>query len=104
MRWEYCKVDLTKTTKHDDDISLLNRAGGAGWELVLVDPLYRALMRRPTDAGEAQSMQEQSTAPIAPKYRDPETGHTWTGRGRMATWLAEKIRAGRSLEDFLIKD
>lgn len=35
---------------------------------------------------------------IPPKYRNPETGETWTGRGRAPTWLA-----GRDKEEFLIK-
>lgn len=27
---------------------------------------------------------------IPPKYRDPETGTTWTGRGRTPTWLNDE--------------
>jgi DNA-binding protein H-NS len=29
----------------------------------------------------------------APKYRDPETGATWTGRGKPPHWIAGKDRA-----------
>ena len=29
---------------------------------------------------------------VAPKYRDPATGKTWTGRGRAPTWLEGKDR------------
>lgn len=36
---------------------------------------------------------------VAPKYRDPSTGETWTGRGRSPRWLD-----GKNKEDFLIKD
>ncbi len=39
---------------------------------------------------------------IAPKYRHPQTGETWTGRGGVAGWLAREIEAGRKREDFLI--
>ena len=39
---------------------------------------------------------------IAPKYRHPQTGETWTGRGGVAGWLAKEIEAGRKREDFLI--
>lgn len=39
---------------------------------------------------------------IAPKYRHPQTGETWTGRGGVAGWLAKEIAAGRKREDFLI--
>lgn len=31
--------------------------------------------------------------PVAPKYRDPETGATWTGRGKAPTWIRDKDRA-----------
>jgi hypothetical protein len=40
---------------------------------------------------------------IAPKYRHPTTGETWTGRGGVAGWLAREIEAGRKREDFLIE-
>ncbi len=35
---------------------------------------------------------------VAPKYRDPVSGKTWTGRGRAPRWLD-----GRNPEDFLIR-
>jgi DNA repair protein RadC len=37
-----------------------------------------------------------------PKYRHPETGETWAGRGCMAKWLREELEAGARLEDFMI--
>lgn len=36
------------------------------------------------------------------KYRDPETGETWSGRGSMAGWLARHVAAGRDLEEFAV--
>ena len=30
--------------------------------------------------------------PVAPKYRDPATGNTWTGRGKPPLWIAGKDR------------
>lgn len=44
----------------------------------------------------------KSTVPI--RYRDPETGNTWTGRGLAPKWMAEKIKAGMTKADFLIPD
>jgi DNA-binding protein H-NS len=35
----------------------------------------------------------QSGRKVAPKYRDPASGKTWTGRGRAPTWLEGKDRA-----------
>lgn len=36
------------------------------------------------------------------KYRDPKTGDTWSGRGRMARWLAEKVKAGEKQDGYLV--
>jgi DNA-binding protein H-NS len=32
--------------------------------------------------------------PAAPKYRDPATGATWSGRGRPPRWLVGQDRSG----------
>ncbi|MDD2546387.1 MAG: H-NS histone family protein [Burkholderiaceae bacterium] len=29
---------------------------------------------------------------VAPKYRDPATGQTWTGRGKAPKWIANQNR------------
>ncbi|MFD1296722.1 H-NS family nucleoid-associated regulatory protein [Lysobacter gummosus] len=40
---------------------------------------------------------------VAAKYRDPDNKrNTWSGRGRMPRWLAQKTKHGRSVADFLI--
>jgi DNA-binding protein H-NS len=39
-----------------------------------------------------------STRKVAPKYKNPQTGETWTGRGRSPNWIK-----GKSAADFLIK-
>jgi hypothetical protein len=39
---------------------------------------------------------------VAPKYRHPDTGETWSGRGGTAGWLAAELKAGKTKEDFLI--
>jgi DNA-binding protein H-NS len=36
--------------------------------------------------------------PLPPKYRNPKTGETWSGRGRAPAWLT-----GRNKERFLIE-
>lgn len=40
---------------------------------------------------------------VAPKYRDPATGQTWSGRGRTPRWLTAAEEHGRHRDDFLIK-
>ena len=39
---------------------------------------------------------------VAPKYRDPATGKTWSGRGLQPLWLKHAIAAGAELESFRI--
>lgn len=41
-------------------------------------------------------------AKVAPKYRHPETGETWSGRGLQPNWLKAALAAGRSLSDFAL--
>ena len=36
----------------------------------------------------------------AVKYRNPETGETWSGRGRAPKWLTLAERQGRGREEF----
>ncbi len=40
---------------------------------------------------------------VAPKYKDPQSGATWSGRGLTSKWLAEREKAGQKREEFLIK-
>jgi DNA-binding protein H-NS len=40
--------------------------------------------------------------PVKAKYRNPETGATWTGRGKPPNWLKEAEGHGKSREAFLI--
>ncbi|WP_027793280.1 H-NS histone family protein [Paraburkholderia acidipaludis] len=40
----------------------------------------------------------RSRASVAPKYRDPDSGSTWSGRGKPPRWIAGKDR-----EKFLIQ-
>lgn len=35
----------------------------------------------------------KTTVKVAPKYRDPATGQTWTGRGKAPKWIDGKDRA-----------
>lgn len=50
--------------------------------------LFGASRRRGVAAGVSK---------VAPKYRNAETGETWTGRGKPPRWIQDKNR-----EDFLI--
>lgn len=40
---------------------------------------------------------------VAPKYQDPASGKTWTGRGKSPAWLSAQLAAGREKQEFLIQ-
>ena len=44
----------------------------------------------------------QERRKVAPKYRDPVTGSTWTGRGLKPRWVTAALEAGKSLSDLAI--
>ncbi len=39
---------------------------------------------------------------VAPKFRDPTSGASWTGRGLKPKWLSAAIAEGRRLEEFAV--
>ena len=48
----------------------------------------------PSGRGTSKSAGKSSTgAKVAPKYRDPATGQTWTGRGKAPKWIDGQDRA-----------
>jgi DNA-binding protein H-NS len=122
-KWEYKKIALNEVPRGDDDIDVLCDAGEQGWELVSVLPNGVAYLKRemtdsapetaerrsedtpqaaPTEATSAGSSAE-SASHVKPKYRDPATGDTWSGRGRMAIWLKRKQDAGEDIEHYLVQ-
>ena len=41
---------------------------------------------------------------VAPKYRNPANAQElWSGRGKQPRWLAEQVKKGKKVEEFLIK-
>jgi DNA-binding protein H-NS len=50
-----------------------------------------------------KSKGKAATGASVPKYVHPENpAVTWTGRGRQPGWIKEALKAGKSLDDFLI--
>lgn len=45
----------------------------------------------------------RSSSQGRPKYEDPDTGQTWTGRGKAPKWLLDKEAHGVSRESFLVE-
>lgn len=68
------------------------------WEKV-TDPLkpvyWHTLLERHTHGDGRRN--------VAPKFRHPETGETWSGRGRMTRWLRQLVDEGHDIEEFRIR-
>jgi DNA-binding protein H-NS len=39
---------------------------------------------------------------VEPKYRNPETGETWSGRGLQPKWLKAALADGKKITDFAL--
>jgi len=50
------------------------------------------------DLGFMEAPTSRPRPPVQPKYRDPATGQTWSGRGRAPAWIA-----GKDMTQFLIR-
>ncbi len=44
----------------------------------------------------------RSGGKVPPKYRDPASGQTWSGRGLHPTWLKQALAGGAQLSDFAL--
>jgi DNA-binding protein H-NS len=104
--WEYRKIDLSQLPRKTEDIDVLNDAGREGWELILISANYVAYLKRRLGEVSEETADEEASAAIGyqvkVKYRDPATGDTWSGRGRMATWLKRKQDAGEDIEKYRV--
>ena len=120
--WEYRKIDLNQHRPEGDELDLLNAAGADGWELVGIASNNIAYLKRELEElAPAPTANTASTTPLArgatassngasgaraqdvkAKYRDPVTNETWSGRGRMTTWLKRKQDAGEDIGKYLV--
>ena len=62
-----------------------------------------AVLERREEKYAAKSKANGKAKSASVKYRDPKTGETWSGRGRMAGWLAAKQKAGEKIAKYLVK-
>jgi hypothetical protein len=102
--WEYLKINLNEVPRKRNDIGLLNDAGDEGWEVVAILPNNIAYLKRElgVEASTDDDAADGKISEVKAKYRDPATGETWSGRGRMATWLKRKLDAGEDIEKYRV--
>ncbi|HEY0294325.1 MAG TPA: H-NS histone family protein [Bordetella sp.] len=58
--------------------------------------------KRKVASGSASTASAAAKRAVAPKYRHPETGETWSGRGKAPRWLMAAEADGASRDSFLI--
>ncbi len=79
------------------------RAKAEAFGLSLEELLGKSVQTGRSAAKASQTKKSASAASPPAKYRNPETGETWSGRGRMPKWMALATERGRSREEFLAK-
>jgi hypothetical protein len=119
--WKYRKINLSEQRPRSDELDMLNSAGADGWELVGITSNNIAYLKRPieelvqarsvhspeatrpVDAGNViGAVHKPKRVHVHPKYRDPTTNETWSGRGRMANWLKRKQQTGEDIDKYLV--
>jgi DNA-binding protein H-NS len=60
----------------------------------------------PADKSPKDAPRERRKYPrVFPKYRNPnEPSETWSGRGKQPRWLTAALKAGHTIEEFVIGD
>src|SRR5690554_274298 len=66
------------------------------------EEVAEAFARRSRVGRPAAKKATTARTPVPPKYRNPETGATWSGRGKPPRWISEAEAEGKSRDSFLI--
>lgn len=95
---QIAEVQRTERAAAITQVRALMAEHGLTWQDIGGAPV-RAAGPPPGRPGRAS----RAAAPrVEPKYRDPESQATWSGRGLKPRWLSAALAAGRSLDEFRI--
>lgn len=50
----------------------------------------------------ASAKKTRKVSEVKAKYRDPDTGKEWSGRGKPPSWMTVQLQAGKQKSNFLI--
>lgn len=89
------QIEDTKRRQRDEAIAQIR-------ELMAQYGLSPADIGARTAAKAARKAPSAPPAKVAAKYRNAETGETWSGRGLQPRWLKAALAQGRKLDDFKI--
>ncbi|MBR0906420.1 H-NS family nucleoid-associated regulatory protein [Bradyrhizobium liaoningense] len=83
--------DRIKAEKHELE-KRLAALGGGGAVLVDAGPVKLSSTGKP----------RRKYPRVLPKYRNPQTSETWSGRGKRPRWLVAAMKSGKRIEEFRI--
>jgi len=86
-------------------VDLNQRATKAGYRLEELVEEFGVLQRPRVISGipGVRKVRKDKGQKFPPKYRDPKSGLTWSGRGRAPGWIVEHEAQGGKRDDLLIK-
>jgi DNA-binding protein H-NS len=87
------EIELLKRIRAEQSANveeLRTKADSIGYSVVL----QKTVPKKPVGA-------KLGSKKSRPKYRNPETGETWSGIGRRPFWIENIINANGNLDDFL---
>lgn len=67
--------------------------------------LSRSLDRTAPAINQSAGVRTRRSYPaVLPKYRNPQTSETWSGRGKRPRWLIAAMKSGHKIEEFRINE
>ena len=99
--------DWFSTLTFDEQVKVLGALQGTHGKMrqSRIDSLKRelAVLENGSSNGRSAPKAKRSgkKGAVKIKYRDPKSGETWSGRGRMARWLADKVETGEKQDKYL---
>lgn len=105
---ERLALTLLASQEHDGSSPLRYFAGsvcqGLGIDFSAIENEALQLVRERMQLGVVESGEptkaKRAGKPVAVRYRCPDTGSSWTGRGLMPVWLKRKLEQGHSITEF----
>ena len=62
------------------------------------------IIRGSGDSRSINAKQRRKYPRVLPKYRNPQTAETWSGRGKRPRWLVAAMKSGYKIEEFRIAE
>lgn len=93
-------AEKEKTKRAELVAEFQKRAEDAGIAIADILPLFPSAPVQHAEKPKGRGTGKRGV--VAPKYRNPADGTTWSGRGRQPAWVQALIANGGRLEDVLI--